>query len=222
LNIGKKEFMKKIISYSLWGDNPKYIKGAFENLRGQTRYYPKWKCRFYCHDSVPYAAITELEMNGAEIVIKEGDLGVDMDRPGMFWRFEVLKDPEVERFIVRDADSRLTQRERNCVSDWIRSKKNFHIIRDHAMHGTKIMGGMWGATRTFAETIDYDMLVTDFERSKGKSVYGTDQDFLAQFIYPLLGDDKLVHDDFDRFNERARKIPHVAQIGEYIGKPIEV
>lgn len=214
--------MKKIISFSLWGDNPKYIGGAIENLLIARKFYPGWTCRFYCHDSVPRNNNQILDDMGAEVVNKSGDLGIDMDRPGMFWRFEVLKDPEVERFIVRDADSRLSLRERNCVSDWIRSKKNFHIIRDHVMHGTRIMGGMWGATRAFAETIDYDMLVADFERTKGKSVYGTDQDFLAQYIYPLLGNDKLVHDDWDRFKEGARKIPHIAELGEYIGKPVEV
>jgi hypothetical protein len=214
--------MKKVISYSLWGDNIKYLKGAGENIIGQYHFYPNWICRFYVHDSVPKDTISFLEDMGTEVVQKSGDLGKGMNKPGMFWRFEILKDPEVERFIIRDADSRLTQREKNCVMDWERSGKNFHIIRDNAMHNTKIMGGMWGATREFAKTIDYDNLLNEFKKIEQKSIYGADQDFLAQFIYPLLKNDVIIHDDWDRYKENAKKIPHLRINNEYIGMPFEL
>jgi len=38
--------MKKVISYSIWGDNPKYATGAI-------KIYPDWICRFYVGQSVP-------------------------------------------------------------------------------------------------------------------------------------------------------------------------
>ena len=214
--------MKKIISFSLWGPDPKYVQGAHENLKLQKQFYNDWICRFYVHDSVPMGLIQILKNEGAEIVETFGDLGTGMTRPGMFWRFEVLKDPEVERFIVRDTDSRLSMRELNCVKDWVHSGKNFHIIRDHIQHSTKIMGGMWGATREFAKSIDYDMLLSDFNRVKQKSVYGSDQDFLAQFIYPILNNDVCIHDDWDRYGEGARKIPHLREGNHFIGEPIEL
>jgi hypothetical protein len=34
---------------------------------------------------------------------------------GMFWRFLVADDPTVDRFIIRDSDSRLNARERFAV-----------------------------------------------------------------------------------------------------------
>ena len=37
------------------------------------------------------------------------ELGDLSDEPGMFWRFAVLTDPTVNRFIVRDSDSLLGQ-----------------------------------------------------------------------------------------------------------------
>ena len=40
---------------------------------------------------------------------------------GMFWRFLVADDPSVDRFIVRDSDSRLNARDAFAVVDWIRS-----------------------------------------------------------------------------------------------------
>jgi protein O-GlcNAc transferase len=214
--------MKKIISYSLWGDDPKYLYGALSNIKNQSLFYPTWICRFYVHEDVPEDFIATLQQNNIEIVMKSGPIGEAMNKPGMFWRFEVMKDLDVERFIVRDADSRLTQREKNCVLDWKHSGKNFHIIRDNIHHSTKIMGGMWGATRDFCKTIDYDKLVEKFNKIEQDSIYGTDQDFLAQFIYPLLGKDVLIHDDWDRYQEGAKKIPHLREGNNYIGQPTDV
>jgi len=216
--------MKKIISFSLWGDNPKYLIGAGLNIYLQKQLYPSWICRFYVHDSVPESNVKQLKTLGAEVVYKTGDLGENMNRPGMFWRFEVIKDPEVERFIIRDADSRLGQRGKNAVLDWIHSGKNFHIIRDHMFHTTRIMGGTWGATQKIAEKIDYDKLLEKFNKIEQKSIYGTDQDFLAQFIYPIIKDDCLIHDPFHFYKEETvRFIPHIRINGDdFIGKPEEI
>jgi len=214
--------MKKIISFSIWGSDPKYLEGALENIEAQQKFYPEWICRFYIHDLVPKYFWSLLTDKNIEIVEKTGDLGKNMDKPGMFWRFEVIKDPDVERFIVRDADSRLTQRDKNAVADWIKSGKNFHIIRDHKFHSTRIMGGMWGATREIANKIPYDSLLEKFNLIKQKSIYGTDQDFLAQFIYPLVKDDCLIHDEFHFYkDETVRKIPHIRNRQEFIGEPVE-
>jgi len=214
--------VKKIISYSLWGDDPKYITGAVENINLQKKFYPSWICRFYVHDSVPNYIYHRLKNDGAELVEKTGDLGVHMDKPGMFWRFEVLKDTDVEKFIVRDTDSRITQREKNCMIDWERSGKNFHIIRDHQYHSTKIMGGMWGATKEFINKIDYDDLIKQFQNLSYTNTYATDQEFLARMIYPLVKNTACIHDDWDRYGEGARKIPHLRDGNHFIGEPIEL
>jgi hypothetical protein len=49
---------------------------------------------------------------------------------GMLWRFTVAADPTVDRFIVRDVDSRLNYRERLAVEEWIQSGRPIHIMRD--------------------------------------------------------------------------------------------
>jgi len=215
--------MKKIISFSLWGNNPKYTIGAHENVKLQRIFYPGWICRFYVHTSVPKETIELLKKEGCEIEERTEEPFIKhMDAPGMFWRFEVLKDKDVERFIIRDADSRLSQREKNCVVDWERSGKEFHIIRDHPMHGTKIMGGMWGATNNFSQRINYDDLLNSFNNSSYKNIYATDQEFLAYMIYPLVKDSACIHDDWDRFREGARKIPHFREGNKFIGEPWEI
>lgn len=49
------------------------------------------------------------------------------------------------RFIIRDADARLTPRDFYAVQEWASTKRPFHILRDDVYHGLSIMGGMWGA-----------------------------------------------------------------------------
>jgi protein O-GlcNAc transferase len=217
--------MKKIISFSLWGDHPKYLVGALKNIKCQQELFPDWTCRFYCHSQINLSWINKLQKEGVEIILKDEEPVIKhMDAPGMFWRFEVLKDKDIERCIVRDTDGRLTQREKNCVIDWEKSGKEFHIIRDHPMHNTKIMGGMWGATSNFINRIDYDDLILQFIGLKFINMYATDQEFLARMIYPLIKDTALIHDDKDRYGEGARKIPHL-RIGfdtHYIGEPISI
>ena len=65
---------------------------------------------------------------------------------GMVWRFLPLLDPLVDAVASRDLDSRLTGREAAAVTQWLEeSGLPFHVMRDHPMHGTEILGGMWGA-----------------------------------------------------------------------------
>ena len=52
-----------------------------------------------------------MERNGAEIVPMGGG-GKQQGIAGMFWRFLVADDPTVDRYIIRDSDSRLNARER--------------------------------------------------------------------------------------------------------------
>ena len=222
--------MKKIISYSLWGQDPKYVKGAVENIKTQKKFYPDWVCRFYVHDSVPVGTKEILLKGGAEVVEKLDVLDHTYSREGInlgwFWRFEALNDPEMERMIVRDADSRLSQREMICVNNWIKSGKNFHIIRDHRMHGVRILAGTWGATKAFAESIDYNSLYEKFvkENPTNNAVHGGyDQFFLSTVFYPLIRDDVYIHDDHHFFkDEKVSPIPHIKIRDDFIGKDIGV
>jgi hypothetical protein len=65
----------------------------------------------------------------------------------MSWRFLVASDPNIERYVIRDIDSRISRREKLAVDEWIASGKQFHVMRDHPSHSNNAMsGGMWGGT----------------------------------------------------------------------------
>ena len=149
--------MKKIISFSLWGSNIGYILGAVDNARRARTIYPGWTCRFYVDPLVPGRYLSELAEYGAEIVFKPRSV----DFAGLYWRFEpMFDDGAVERFIVRDTDSRINAREADAVAEWVESGKPFHVMRDNPSHVVAIMGGMWGAR---AGTIpEFKLLMDDW------------------------------------------------------------
>jgi hypothetical protein len=135
---------KRVVSYGLYGSNPKYTTGAIRNAELVHVYFPGWVTRFYCDSSVPKRVLDVLRGNGAEIVFIENIKG---GIAGMFWRFLVADDPTVDRWIVRDSDSRLNPRERFAVEEWIQSGKAMHTIRDHPNHERPMNGGLIGGTK---------------------------------------------------------------------------
>lgn len=100
---------KRVISFGLYGANPKYTTGAIKNIEAGKIYFPGWVCRFYVTSDVPETVVAKLKEMGAEIEpIPPGKGYIS----GMFWRFMVAADPTVDRFIIRDSDSRLNARDR--------------------------------------------------------------------------------------------------------------
>ncbi len=178
--------MKKVISYSLWGSDPKYTIGAIRNAEIASSIYPDWVCRFYVNN-IPEDILLNLRSLNVEIK-QETDIP---DWRGMFWRFKSSYDKDVDVSIFRDCDSRLGDREKSAVDEWLQSNKNFHIMRDHPFHQYPILGGMWG----YKKNNKYNMenLFKEFIPTDN---YGTDYTFFQQILYPIIGDDKLVHDEF--------------------------
>lgn len=185
--------MKKIISLSLYGDNPKYCIGAIKNVKLQEEIYPDWICRIYYNFTVPIKYIDELKKLNVELIDMSSS---NLNEFGMFWRFQVYDDKNVERFIVRDTDSRLNKREKAAVDEWIKSDKNLHIIRDHPQHGVLILGGTWGVKNDFR--FNMSELIYGYLKDKKKFNYGDDQRFLIK-IHKTYMDSMICHDNFFDF-----------------------
>ncbi|MBC8038599.1 MAG: hypothetical protein H7X89_15435 [Rhizobiales bacterium] len=178
--------MKKVIAFSLWGENPKYTVGAIKNADLATCFYPGWICRFYVAKNVPLPIIQELlAKNNTEVFV----VNERPDWTGMFWRFFAACDPFVDVMISRDTDSRLGEREMLAVTEWEKSDRGFHIMRDHPEHGTKILGGMWGIKKEVIPNMAG--LIGNYYKG---DFYQVDQNFLRKVIYPLIHDNALIHD----------------------------
>jgi len=190
--------MKKVISFSLWGDNPKYCAGAVRNAELAQSIYPDWTCRFYISKFVNKKTIDSIRNLNCEIILKD-EIG---DWTGMFWRFEAGADKDCEAVIFRDTDSRLNLREKAAVDEWLNSNKTFHIMRDHPAHAFPILGGMWGIKPN--NKYDLGSLLKNFKKDNH---YGIDYNFFISVLYPLIGNDKIVHDEFfEKTNFPSKRI----------------
>lgn len=199
--------MKKIISFSLWGDNPKYTVGAIRNAELIETIYPGWIGRFYCGKSVPVKIIEKLKsLPQTEVIMMESE----GDWTGMFWRFYACEDSDV--MLSRDTDSRLSWRERFAVDEWLDSDKDFHIMRDHPYHNTEILGGMWGVRNGLLNNIKE--LIQDY--TKG-DFWQVDQNFLREKIYPLVFNNSFSHDSYLNYTYDSRKFPSERINREFVG-----
>lgn len=187
--------MKKLIAFALWGENPLYVNGAVWNAEHRAEFYPDWVCRFYHDDTVPADALEKIRATGAEMVL----MGRSTDVLGMFWRFHpMFDDPTIERFIVRDTDSKFTQREVKMVDEWIASGLPFHIVRDCESHATQILGGTWGAVPNVVKNLDQKIgawmaqIKPDYRNPRGL-FHGSDQIFLTCYVWPTVKNNHLAH-----------------------------
>jgi len=182
--------MKKVISFSIYGDQPMYTVGLLRNLELSKNIYPDWKVYVYYNNTVPEDFINQYkEFDNCECF----DMS-NYNIPGMFWRF-TPKDG-VERFISRDADSRLSMREKMAVDEWISSGKSLHIMRDHPHHDVCIFGGMFGLKINDDFILEYK--INEWIVDKDKSLFNRMGDvyFLRDVVYPkyINGNEVLAHD----------------------------
>jgi hypothetical protein len=174
--------LKKIISFSLYGTHPKYTNGMICNVELAKIIYPDWICRIYYDDSVPELVIKTLkEYDNTELVLMSGD-----DVFPMIWRFLAIDDEDVEVMLCRDADSRLSYREKVCVDIFLSSDSILHSIRDNFNH-TNIMGGMWGIKKNNRVKIK-NLITNDICKN-----YDCDQFFLRYKVVPLFLNSYLIH-----------------------------
>lgn len=205
----------KIISYCLWGENPKYTIGAIRNAQLAQKYFPDWKCWFYCADCVP-KNITKQLSSMDNVLLKP------VEESGG-WKFTINRflpfSENVERVISRDTDSRFSEREVSAINEWIKSDKDAHIMRDHPYHGGfPMLAGMIGIKGGVIKNMK--ALLSLY---KNKEQYHYDQIFLANFIYPLVEDSVLIHDEFFEKNPFPLKrdgLNFVGQVFDENDQPI--
>jgi len=181
---------KRVVSFGLYGTDARYTTGAIRNTEMYKLIMPDWICRFYVDDSVPVETIERLKKLGAEIVVNNNVKG---GIAGMFWRFLVADDETVDRYIVRDADSRPTIREKMAIDEWIESGKGFHIIRDHINHNYNMNGGLWGGTKGGLGAKMSDLI----NQWHNKDSYIADMEFLGSVVWSRIHNNQIAHDSYN-------------------------
>jgi hypothetical protein len=177
----------KVFSFCLYGTQPHYYTGLLENIQLIQKHYPDFTIFVYVGECDPSWVLPE-----SVTVIHTGKAGAI----NMLFRYKPMGFAEVG--FVRDADSRITERDRWCIDAFVRSTFSYHVIRDHVWHKSKIMGGLFG----WKESRD---LQFDEDHPSG---YGYDETILSESLYPVIRDKTLVHTNLVGYvREHTERIP---------------
>ena len=136
---------KKLICFSLWGELPVYNIGAIQNVILAKKYFPDWICRFYYDSTVPKKIIDILKKhsNVELFFIEKPSGGKKWKSPGQFgmlWKFYAFNDDDVEIWLSRDTDSRITPYEKKEIDKFLNSNKIIHSFRNE--NEPVLRGGM--------------------------------------------------------------------------------
>jgi hypothetical protein len=176
----------KVFSFCLYGTDSNYYTGLLENLDRIKPFFPDFDVLVYkgtCDASWTLPDWVHVVETG-----KAGPIN-------MLYRYLPLTQYDIG--FVRDTDSRITERDRWCIQEFLNSDKSYHIIRDHVWHKSKIMGGLFGWKRPLALALPLD----------SEASYGSDEAFLAEHLYPRIVADALVHTNVCAFGrEHSERI----------------
>jgi hypothetical protein len=215
--------MNKVVSFSLWGTDPKYLVGAIRNVELIRKIYgDDWSIWFYVdNDTVPSETQQQLEKFPG-VQLRRYSAAVE-PHWAMFWRFYACEDDTVDIAVFRDADSRPSSREFISVSQWLMSGKDYHIMRDHPQHGTSICGGMWGVRAGCLRNIR-SLIQNYYDQGKTRtSLFGIDQDFLTDKVWPMASESCYINDPYFRKNPFSLPRDPVHFVGQsYTEKEIPI
>jgi hypothetical protein len=163
---------RRYLNYVLYGDAGQYRRRLARRLAEAPFIFPGWRVRVFVpagafSETFPFVADLVQGAGGEVFVVGAPDaMAPDASAPDavvrgdgspreplvcpppMMWRFLFGDQPEVDRQISRDLDSRLIARDARAVSEWIESGRPMHVMRDSPRgHNYAVNGGMFGTTR---------------------------------------------------------------------------
>ena len=202
-----------------------YTYGIIENVLDAKTFYEGWIVRVHYNDTVPQNIIDWLKLQDNVEVVHHP--GTKAKASNTLWRFEDLfiKDAIV---LSSDADSRITQREVDCVHEWLESDRDFHIARDHKHHTCPIIAGAFGCKNNCLEYIGVPngarnvnqcplQFVPGLELMRSflqnlpqeRDVYIVDQMFLFAYVYPYVANRSMIHCSHNAYEPFAKKLDPV-------------
>lgn len=187
----------KVFSFCLYGTEPNYYTGLLDNISIIREFFPDF-------DIVVAKGVCDPSWT-----IPEGVSVVETGLEGavnMLYRYVPMATAEVG--FVRDTDSRITERDRWCIRDFLDSPYTYHMIRDHVWHRSPLMGGLFGWKRPTDIGIE---IPTD-------AGYGTDERLLSSHLYPRIVSELLVHTNiYGLHRENTRRMPAMSDPTDFVG-----
>jgi tetratricopeptide (TPR) repeat protein len=207
---------ENVISYSLWGNEPRYLAPLLENVRILPHLFPAWSIRVYYDTTVDHHYIVDLGKRGVQLrqmILPQGQPGYRR----LLWRFEAIRDPSVQRFLIRDADALLNIKERVAIDAWLQSDRYFHAMRDWHSHTDLILAGMWGGVGKILPSPTELFRASTSWRVESDHL---DQDILSDTVWPAIRHSILIHDSVFTGTLGSVPFPPFGQLpdGSHIGQ----
>lgn len=179
----------KVISFCIYGSNEKYCRGLLENIKIIINKLCEFNIFIYVGNDVPESWIKIYKMCDKVKLFYTNRIGHD----NMISRFFAIDENNVDLMIVRDADSRIHDRDIWCIYNFINSKFGAHTIRDHPYHTTQIMGGLWGIKRDILKTPICELYMLYNKNNITINEIQHDQYFLRDIIYNLIKNNLIIY-----------------------------
>ena len=153
LNRSRREMMVgkyKVISMSFSTENKDTLFGVLRNANLVRQFWPGWHLRVYTntdsYSEFRQKIMSSLRRRGVQII--HVDPEIQKQLPACMWRYLVADDETVDYFFIRDAQTRLLERDYVVIGEFLQSGASFHCIRDHPDQGNAALtDGLWGADR---------------------------------------------------------------------------
>lgn len=168
---------ENIISYSLYGNNPKYFDPAIRNIIKLQKKLPQWVVRIYLHENVGEKFRNKLVETGSQVFIVRDPLVKPGNSSGMFWRFLPLC--ENVNCVIYDADEEITQKKIDTIVKFFsQNKKQIRTAWTWPWPTTHICGGIIYKKKELKLPITQHMI----KNYPHRTTFGSDEIFLTLMI----------------------------------------
>lgn len=175
-------------SFCLYGSNEKYLQGFKQNMPLIRKYFPQFGIMLWIRsDSVAQILSKIHEYIDNKYLIFEITNSSEICM--MRYRIFSINHWYPTEVYSRDADSRLGERDYECIEIFKKSDKLFHIIRDHYWHKSRVMGGTCGIRKKDGFLMpSFYKLFNEWAQTNTVNNYATDEKFLQEVVYPYFKD----------------------------------
>ena len=233
----KKPSDKKVIAISLYNSSLADCWGIVRNAQLMPIFYPGWTLHVYTsrrliskgplHVAVSSSFISDrvintLQLLGAKVVyVNERQ---EKELPPQLWSYLVADKQEIDMFLIRATEQRLTEREVAVVKHWIAKKgpQIVHCIKDHPKHANHTLtDGLWGAKTKglhslLGETSMEQLIKTtakEWKRSQSEIVT-----HLENVLYEKLKKNIVYYDSINCQQPDSRPFPIKRKDAIYVGQ----
>ncbi|ELU12342.1 hypothetical protein CAPTEDRAFT_189487 [Capitella teleta] len=211
---------RNVISMSLFGTNIDLLYGALRYSQLVPIIFPAWRLRVYVEDykdkpnypNVLRIIVRKLENSGVE-VIKLGANVTSILHPSL-WRYLIADDLDVNYFIVRDANTRPSEREAAALEAWLQKRKMFYCVRDYPTHSAQglipsLVGGIPVQLKEYFKEPWLKIMAS----------FKSDLEFLRTYLWPKIKSKLYCHDSVSCTQwPGAEAFPILRKENEFIGQ----